>query len=276
MMQNPMVTIAVPVYCGEKFIKAAIDSVLAQTFRDFELLVVDNDSGDGTMDIVRAYRDPRIIYVRNETNIGAEENWNKCLSLARGRYIKLLPHDDILDEDCLNDQVKVLESDVDKRLSFVFCARHVISDKGNVITTRRLGAGVQGVFSANFLKTLCIRRGTNLVGEPGAVLFRSESARQVGYFSGKIPYVIDLDYWFRLLEYGDAFYIDKPLSSFRVSKGSWSVEIGAKQSSEFCRFIDHVSHSGGVNIAWTDRFSGMCAAKLNEVARRVFYRFIVR
>lgn len=272
---NPTVTVAIPVFRGEKYIRSAIDSVLAQSLRDYELLVMDNDSDDGTVDIVRSYSDPRIVLVRNEKNIGAEGNWNKCLALAKGRYIKILPHDDTLEPGCLREQVAVLENDRAEELGLVFCARKIISDAGKVLALRRVRGITTGVIAARSLTRLCVRRGTNLVGEPGAVLFRASAARTSGYFDGRIPYVIDLDYWVRLLNQGDAYYIDNPLSSFRVSRNSWSVEIGAQQSKDYARFIDSISQERANYISNFDQILGRLVANLNGIARRVFYRFLV-
>jgi glycosyltransferase involved in cell wall biosynthesis len=272
--KKPLVTVAIPVFRGARYIRSAIDSVLSQSFRDYELLVVDNASDDGTVEVVRSYSDPRIVLVCNEKNIGAEGNWNKCLMLAKGDYIKILPHDDTLDRDCLKDQVDVLVADQRRELSLVFCARKIISKEGKVLAKRRVRGIAKGVIAARRLIRLCVRRGTNLIGEPGAVLFRTSAARASGNFNGTLPYVIDLDYWVRLLDHGDAYYIDNPLSSFRVSGGSWSVEIGARQSNDYIRFIELVSMKRVDYISNFDKFLGRLAAALNGFLRRIFYRFL--
>jgi glycosyltransferase involved in cell wall biosynthesis len=272
--KKPLVTVAIPVFRGVQYIRSAIDSVLSQSFRDYELLVVDNASDDGTVDVVRSYSDPRIVLVCNEKNIGAEGNWNKCLTLAKGHYIKILPHDDTLEQDCLKDQVEVLAADQRGVLSLVFCARKIISHEGKVLAKRRVRGVATGVIVARSLIRLCVRRGTNLIGEPGAVLFRASAARASGSFNGTIPYVIDLDYWIRLLDNGDAYYIDNPLSSFRVSGGSWSVEIGARQSKDYICFIDLVSSERVDYISIFDKLLGRMAAVINGILRRIFYRFL--
>lgn len=269
--KKPLVTVAIPVFRGVNYIRSAIDSVLAQSFRDYELLVVDNASDDGTVEVVRSYSDPRIVLVCNEKNIGAEGNWNKCLTLAKGDYIKILPHDDTLDWDCLKDQVDVMVADQKRVLSMVFCARKIISKQGKVLAKRRVRGLATGVIAARSLIRLCVRRGTNLIGEPGSVLFRTSAARASGNFNGTIPYVIDLDYWVRLLEHGDAYYIDKPLSSFRVSGSSWSVEIGARQSKDYTCFIEVVSRERVDYISNFDKLLGRFAAALNGILRRIFY-----
>jgi len=92
----PRVTIGLPVYNGDAFLAAAIDSLLAQTYRDFELIISDNASTDGTEAICRdrAARDPRIRYHRSATNRGAMWNFNVVVELARGEYFKWAAHDD--------------------------------------------------------------------------------------------------------------------------------------------------------------------------------------
>src|SRR5262249_18791456 len=86
--QVPRVSIGLPVYNGAEFLEEAIESLLGQTFKDFELLISDNDSTDGTEEICRRYaaRDPRIHYWRNTRNIGGMRNANLTLQLSRGEY----------------------------------------------------------------------------------------------------------------------------------------------------------------------------------------------
>src|SRR5690242_10061173 len=132
----PSVSICIPTYRGTAHLGAAIDSVLAQTYRDFELLIIDDNSPDDTAHLVARYDDPRIRYLRNTSNLGPEGNWNRCLAEARGKYFKLLPHDDLLTPNCLERQVSVLEDDASERLAFVFCARRIIDSRGRWIGTR--------------------------------------------------------------------------------------------------------------------------------------------
>src|SRR6185436_1837830 len=92
--QFPVVSVGVPTYRGAAFVGQAIESVLNQTFRDFELIIVDDASLDETASIIGRYHDPRIRFFRNPHNLGPEGNWNRCLDEATGRYFKLLPQDD--------------------------------------------------------------------------------------------------------------------------------------------------------------------------------------
>jgi glycosyltransferase involved in cell wall biosynthesis len=106
------VSIGLPVYNGENYLREAIDSVRAQTYVDWELVISDNASTDATGDICRAYAaaDQRIRYHRNETNVGAAPNYNRVWNLAGGRYFKWLAHDDRLKPRYLEVMTAALEA----------------------------------------------------------------------------------------------------------------------------------------------------------------------
>jgi glycosyltransferase involved in cell wall biosynthesis len=91
---SPRVTVVIPVYNREKYVGIAIDSILSQTFADFELLVIDDGSVDRSRDVVLAYNDPRIRLVCNNTNLGVSATRNKGIQLARGEYLAFLDSDD--------------------------------------------------------------------------------------------------------------------------------------------------------------------------------------
>jgi glycosyltransferase involved in cell wall biosynthesis len=119
----PTVSIGVPVYNGENFLGDAIESVLAQSVGDFELILCDNASTDGTRAICEAYaaRDRRIRYYRNPRNLGAAANYNRAFMLTRGRYFKWLAHDDRLHPAFLEQTVAVMEA----RPEVVLCGSQV-------------------------------------------------------------------------------------------------------------------------------------------------------
>jgi hypothetical protein len=107
------VSIGLPVYNGENYLAETLDSILAQTFTAFELIISDNASNDATEAISRKYaaRDPRIRYVRNAENLGAAKNYNRAFQLARGAYFKWNGHDDPLAATFLERCVEVLDRD---------------------------------------------------------------------------------------------------------------------------------------------------------------------
>lgn len=115
-----MVSIGLPVYNGQRYLPAALYSLLAQTFGDFEVIICDNGSSDGTDQICRRYvqQDPRVRYYRSERNVCASRNFNRTFELARGRYFKWAAHDDLCDPFFLERCVAALEAWPDAVLCF--------------------------------------------------------------------------------------------------------------------------------------------------------------
>lgn len=272
----PAVSVCIPVYRGLTHLDAAIASVLAQNFSDFELLIIDDNSPEDIGAVVGRYQDPRIRFLRNAENLGAEGNWNRCLKEAKGRYFKLLPMDDLITSDCLEKQVAVMEQDAEQRIALVFCARSVIDADGRMLMKRGLPGARPGRINGIKLLRRCLGCASNLIGEPGAVLFRKSLADQVGLFDADVPYVIDLDYWGRLLRYGDGYYFPEALASFRVSRGSWSVKIGAGQSSEFRRFIAKIAADPAYRMRYFDVIVGNIMARVNAILRLLIYRLVIK
>ncbi|HOB76353.1 MAG TPA: glycosyltransferase [Phycisphaerae bacterium] len=116
----PRVSIGMPVYNGERFLAEAIESILAQTFTDFELIISDNGSTDSTPAICERYArlDSRIRYYRNEVNLGAAPNFNRAFHLAQGEYFKWAAHDDICLPQYLERCVETLDADAQAVLCY--------------------------------------------------------------------------------------------------------------------------------------------------------------
>jgi glycosyltransferase involved in cell wall biosynthesis len=110
---TPSVSIGLPVYNGERYISEAIESILGQTYTDFELIISDNASTDRTEPICLSYaaKDPRVKYSRNEKNLGAADNYNRVFEVSRGRFFKWAAHDDICTPEFVQRCVEVLEKD---------------------------------------------------------------------------------------------------------------------------------------------------------------------
>lgn len=113
MIDNPKVTVFIPAYNREKYIGDAIESILAQTFTNYEILLIDDGSKDGTVEKMRSYADPRIRTIINEKNLGIPKTRNKGIEQARGEYIAMLDSDDRAYPTRLEKQVDFLEAHQD-------------------------------------------------------------------------------------------------------------------------------------------------------------------
>lgn len=130
---KPTVSIGLPVYNGANFLREALDAILAQTFKDFELIISDNASTDKTKVICQQYaaKDQRIHYYRNEKNLGAAKNYNRVFDLSSGKYFMWLAHDDVIATEYLERCVEILEQNP----SIVLCHSQVrlINNKGQTL-----------------------------------------------------------------------------------------------------------------------------------------------
>jgi glycosyltransferase involved in cell wall biosynthesis len=272
---QPTISVCIPVYNCEQYVSYAIESVLAQTFDDFELVLLNNASTDRTLKILQQYSDPRIRIINNDANIGASGNWNKALAVARGKYIKILCADDLLYPLCLDKQVAVFEDPVNSAVSMVCCGRDVIDEQGHR-KYRRSFPGLRSRVSGRLAVQRTIRAGANLLGEPSAVLFRSEIIARTGGFDGGMNYVIDLDLWCRILAEGDLYIVREALCAFRVSSKAWSTTTSRLQGSDYRALIDKLRRDPRFHLSALDAAAGRTMSLVNMLLRRMFYAIVLR
>lgn len=195
--------------------------MLTQSFEDFELIVSDNASQDETENTVRSYRDGRIRYVRNERNIGCRENGNRCLALAKGKYIVLLSDDDAMMPDNLAAKVEVLSRN--HQVGLVHSKYHVIDGDGRIIKSdTNWGHGPDRTSDAveagqDVLRTMLLT--SNTINLP-AVLFRKACYDRLGGWTDELDLTCDWEYWMRIAIYYDIAFIARPLIKWRIHSGS--------------------------------------------------------
>jgi glycosyltransferase involved in cell wall biosynthesis len=134
-MTTPRLTIGLPVYNGENYLAESIDNLLAQTYPDFELVISDNASSDGTEEICRKYAagDDRIRYVKQPVNIGAAPNHNFLVDEARGELFKWAAHDDLFAPRLVESCVELLDANHDAALAHAYMA--IVDEHGDVMET---------------------------------------------------------------------------------------------------------------------------------------------
>ncbi|MES2568258.1 MAG: glycosyltransferase [Bacteroidota bacterium] len=274
-MSEIKISVCIPVFNGEKYIEEAINSVLNQTFKDFELIIVDNKSTDSTVSIIKKYTDQRITLIQNDSNIGLIPNWNKSMEHAKGEYIKILPADDYIYPDCLQLQYAVLEQDIDHKISMVCGRRNIINDTGKVLFNRgfcKYRLEISGFEAIN----KNVRSGGNIIGEGGAILFRKEILNKTGLFNSDIFYVLDLDLWYKILLHGRLFTLPNIVSAFRVSSGSASVLVVKKQREDLSNFIKKIYLNKEYKVTWLNCRIGLLKSSILTLAKKMLYKYIIK
>lgn len=125
---QPTITVCIPTYNGARYLRECLDSVLAQTFTDFEILIVDDCSSDDTVSIAREYasRYSCIRVVVNGQNLGLVGNWNRCVELVQGEWVKFVFQDDLIEPFCLDKMIAVSKPEI----PIIFCRRKYIFEDG--------------------------------------------------------------------------------------------------------------------------------------------------
>jgi glycosyltransferase involved in cell wall biosynthesis len=216
-MKTPAVSVLIPTYNYARYLPEAIDSVLAQDFGDFEIIIADDASTDNTPEVCRMYeaKDPRIRFFRHKKNLGMVENWNWCLQQARGKYIKYLLADDKFAKPyALKRLVGALEQ---PGVSLSVSARILIDESSQITGIWNPLGRKNRAINGTRVSVRCLNRNTNLIGEPTAVLFRKTDAGRG--FDPAFRQLVDLEMWLNLLQCGDLAYLHEPLCCFRQHAG---------------------------------------------------------
>lgn len=266
------VSVCIPVYNGEKFIAAAIESVLGQTFEKLECVVADNCSTDQTVEIVKKYMetDSRVRLVQNDDNYGMVGNWNICVKVAKTSIIHMLCADDMLESECIIKKYDMLKEN--PNVSIVTAATSIV-DENNKVQMVRHGFGRTGVLDGEKAFKQSFRR-RNMFGEPSNVMFRKEIFQRVGGFSDKCKYSPDWQCWLKMSTYGDVGYIDEPLTRYRISRLNLTssylqdTDLMQKDEEEMIRSLSDFFYG---RLSAYDKVCHRFNVKIRMCARRIFY-----
>ena len=238
---NDLISIVLPVYNGERFLRASIDSVLAQTYKNWELLVVDDCSTDSTAEIVQEYvhKDERIQYYKNEKNLRLPRNLNRGFSLARGNYLTWTSDDNVFWPTALEKMYNALKDDPVAQFAYASC--DIIDEEDNVIEYMMLYPGIE-------------KRavGQNPVG--ACFLYTREVYETVGDYDPDALYVEDFDYWQRIFMRYKVVPIYEILYSYRSQKGALTF---TRKREDYARTLEKVllkNRSGFGNLDLEEQY----------------------
>lgn len=203
-VKNPKVSVIIPTYNRAAYLSDAIESVLCQTLKDFELIIVDDGSSDKTREIINAYSDQRIKYLYKE-NGGAASAMNFGIAKSTGSYIARLDSDDIFLPEKLEIQVNLLN--LNPEYGLVYTQAYNIDEKGNML----------GLYLNNHtcpLEPLKVLR--HFLFPPSqSIMFRKSCMDTIGYFDEDMPIAEDWDFCIRMAQQYKFAYCDEPLVKIR-------------------------------------------------------------
>lgn len=226
--KKPRVSIGMPIYNGDKFLEETLDSILAQTFKDFELIISDNASTDRTEQICRTYmmKDQRIRYSRNDKNFGASWNYNHVFQLSVGEYFKWAAADDLFASRLLHLCVDVL--DQNPQVAVCYSRTIIIDEKGTITSDYYDGLNLQDEAPIKrFIKLIRSIRMCNAVFG----LIRSSILRKTPLIGNYIS--SDSCLMAELSLYGKFFEVPEKLFFRRLHPGASSYDKSTERQLEF-------------------------------------------
>lgn len=225
------ISVCIPAYNNEKVIGATIKAILEQTYKNLELIVVDDASNDKTVEVVKGFanNDERVILYQNDVNLGMTGNWNKCVELASSEYIKLICADDILFPNSLEVEIEELKKD--NNIVMTVNDSIMISESG-----KKLGVFKRyykkGIFDGKEIARKSLIA-SNFMGMPCAVFFRKSIFEKVGGFDPAFKYILDFDLWIRMAGEGDVSVLKPKLNYFMLRKDSNTGKVLSKYQNEY-------------------------------------------
>lgn len=225
------VSVCIPTYNGEKYLKESLESIKNQTYKNIEVIISDDHSKDNTLEIAHEFKQevdfPVSIYNHEPQGIGA--NWNHCIEKAEGTYIKFLFQDDILYDTCIEEMMEMYTKYPE--IGLVACKRDFIIDpdmkseqteiwikkyKDLQVDYELFNESIYYLTNLIFGEISFLDAHRNKIGEPSCVMFRKDITRSIGLFDVKLKQILDYEYWYRILKNKPIIVINKPLAAFRI------------------------------------------------------------
>lgn len=265
------VSVVVPAFRNAATIAATIASVLEQSVFGLELVIADHSSDDATAKTIAGLpADPRVrVLDPTPAGGGAVRNWQRVTDAATGEYLLLLPGDDVLRPGAL----AALAAALDERPRAVLAAgrRDILDASGRVLVAGRGLGPLVGEHDGRAAVRATVRAGTNLLGEPGAVLFRRAALAAAGGWDGRYAYLIDEASYARTLLQGTMVGVDATVAGFRVNAGQWSIALSREQARQAIEFHHRFRDEHADVIDAADVRRGDRRARTAALARRAFY-----
>jgi glycosyltransferase involved in cell wall biosynthesis len=216
--------VAIPTLNGSRYIENAINSVLAQTYQQFELVIIDNHSRDETAEIIAKFEDKRIRYIRNKGEVDIITNWNHCLEQADKGYLLILGDDDLIYPSFLEKTVTTLKKN--PQAGFVFTKCYKIDVQGKIISPWGYNYLRAGNHNGRDYILETARLGYNLTNST-TTLINLKELKRTGSFSGAVARnTFDFNMWLKIASLSDVYFLNEFLAEYRehpnqVSEEHW-------------------------------------------------------
>jgi glycosyltransferase involved in cell wall biosynthesis len=268
-----LVSVVIPIFNGMAHLPTALDSVLAQTHAELDVVLVDGGSTDGSREWIHEVGDPRVRSLTMPHGTTAADNWTEASRAASGDFVKLLCQDDVLYPRAIEHQLEDLTRA--PGALFAVAQRDVVDAAGGMLYRRRGCAGLRGgqVDGVRALRAAYLN-GTNVFGEPLAVLFRRAPLDAALSWNDERPFLLDLELYTRVLQTGPIVVRRESIGAFRVSSSSWSTRLVKAQTEQMRHWQNEVEHVLAPPPSPVERTRARMMRHQQTFLRRTAYRVL--
>ena len=247
-MNNPFVSVCVPVYNGEQYLGKTISSLLTQDYENYEVVIIDNASTDSTPKIAKSFNDKKLRYVRFEELVSFQDNWSRSFDVANGKYLSICHADDTYEPNFISTNTAFLDSH--PHLSAVFSSVNLISSNGTKIGELNRPVSLPEELDARLLVHFCVDEGYFPLICPTFTVSKSV-AEKCGRFDNSFRFAADMDYYFRLLKFGNIGFLNEHLMNYRQHPAQGSVNLNntTDTQSEFFRILEVFCQHNNIHIS---------------------------
>lgn len=272
---HPLVSICIPMYNAETTIKKTLTTIINQTYKNIEIIIVDNCSSDTSIDIVQEFPDPRIKLIRMDTHLPtAELNWNRCFQYTNGEYIALFHADDIYLPDMVSRQIETFRKY--PLIGGVFTQGNIINEKDERIGEFKIPLEIksdkpydyQELFNA-FLKH------ADFLPTPTAMICKDMYRGCAPFRSDQFSSASDFDMWLRIAAHKPLVILDEKLINYRISKQQGSNVLHAlnTEESDFFKVMDsHIRNTNRKDISG-EAMDSYDLSRFGDQMRRAYNAF---
>lgn len=223
-MIKDLISIVLPIYNGEKYMKQSIDSIIDQTYKNWELIIIDDCSTDNTANIAKEYlkKDSRIKYYKNEVNIRLPKTLNRGFSIAKGEYLTWTSDDNLFKKNALEKMYNALK--LNNQAEFVYASCEIIDEYGR---------NVDYMYASKDGNKKII--GLNIVG--ACFMYTRKVYETIGDYDPKYTLVEDYDYWLRIFAKFNTTYVEEILYAYRWHNGALTSTEKNEKINEVCEKV---------------------------------------
>jgi len=277
MKSLPLVSVCIPIFNGQEYIRETMDCVLNQTYKNLEVIISDNCSTDKSIEIIKSFNDPRIKIFSNEKNMGIKYNYLKVFTYASGKYLTFMGADDGMTLTAIEKAISILEHPDNADVALVNGYVSIINNNSKQVYLKKFIFG-SGKFSSYWAIRSNFLYGSNIVGEPNGTLFRKDHYLKIPdpKFEKANNWTFDLDMLLELLLQGKLYVLPEIVGKFRISEQSTSnKELRFEQAKLFRQYAIAIYRDKRYNLSFFWVITASVNSLLLQIARNLFYKIFI-